>query len=188
MSDLKMMLDAAAADFSPDEARIEEILSGVLADASPRAVPRLDLVRARRRRRGMTLGMLAAALLTSGALAKAGISWYEQTKNLKGDDLKTALSLSPVAPAETPDIRSDDAGLFQGARLLSNCPPKNAMGKYVAMVQVDGELYCVAGDTKYQAWELAQRLRGHDITPEEAMEMQQELPDDAASPQPTDSP
>ncbi len=123
----------------------------------------------------ISMGLLVAGLvvMTSSAQGQAQEepSPYEQTKDLFGQGLADALGLEALE-------LDPKAQLRPGEGALANC----AAGPGVLLVEVaDGVAYCTAGVTadEFEAWDVAERLKGHVPTDAEKAAYQLDLQGEA---------
>lgn len=106
---------------------------------------------------GLLVGLLAVLSSAPGRAQEAPPpqepSPYERTKDLVGERLAEALGLRPLQV-------DPDAQLRPGEGVLAGCPPVSP-GSIVEVAE--GVVYCTAGITSdpFEAWDIAERLRGH---------------------------
>lgn len=165
------LLEYAATGFEPAVSDIEDSLAHVRARAveassSPAEEGWASGKRHSRRRKGVTLLILAAALSGGVALASG---------MLKGDEYAHSIGLTPHPLPPSRDTRMTLDGLAVNGTVLSDCPSDEqvkAAGQSTELVSVGSTLYCVVADTDLDAWLIARRIQGDPVSDAEQQNLE----------------
>jgi hypothetical protein len=165
------LLEYAATGFEPAASDIEDSLARVRTRAveppsSPAEEGWASGKRHSRRRKGVTLLILAAALSGGVALANG---------MLKGNEYAHSIGLTPHPLPSTGDIRMTVDGLAVNGTVLSDCPSDEqvkAAGQSTELVSVGSTLYCVVADTDLDAWLIARRIQGDPVSDAEVQNLE----------------